>query len=271
MSYHYRKAARAAALCGLFSNLGWAAPVTGAQPEVWRAATGITFTSGDYGTDSKTNSTYLPFEFDRLFAQGRLGLILPFVSVTTEQDVTFVGGRPRQSGRERTRATIEKHTESGLGDIVLRGIWDAYEGSDRLPSLSLYAKVKCPTADEDKGLGTGHFDESVGLETSKDVGHQWFVNGTFGYTFVGSSDDNPLRDSWNIGAGGGRYLPYHLTGSAEITWSRAIVSGDPDPADLTFGLQYTGIPRAGLGTSLGFGLSNGSPDVSFGLSGAYRF
>src|SRR5436190_8228947 len=106
MSSHFDHAACAVALVCLLTGAGHAARAV-SEPEKWRASTGLTFTSGDYGTDSNTTATYLPFGIDRLFSRGRLGLVMPWVSITTEGDVSLAGGVPHkgQGGKPPKPAT----------------------------------------------------------------------------------------------------------------------------------------------------------------------
>jgi hypothetical protein len=54
-------------------------------------------------------------------------------------------------------------------------------------------KIKFPTADPDKGLGTGEYDETIGVDLSKQLIGPLFGYVTVAYTFVGLSPGGPLR------------------------------------------------------------------------------
>jgi hypothetical protein len=41
------------------------------------------------------------------------------------------------------------------------------EERDVIPEIMPYVKIKFPTADSDRGLGTGEFDETIGVDLSK--------------------------------------------------------------------------------------------------------
>jgi hypothetical protein len=106
-------------------SLAIAVPVTAADTPMWQAGAGFFISSGDYGTDSDITTTYLPFSFGRVFSHGKLDLVLPFISVTSEDSVTVVGGKVQR--RQRVTGRSERQTESGLGDMLLRGRWQALE------------------------------------------------------------------------------------------------------------------------------------------------
>ena len=76
---------------------------------------------------------------------------LPLIEV--DGPVTVIPGvGPVSEGAAPSR------TETGLGDIVLSATYNAYYDRASTLGLDFTGKVKLPTADEDKGLGTGETD-----------------------------------------------------------------------------------------------------------------
>jgi len=71
-----------------------------------------------------------------------------------------------------------------------------------LPEVEPYLKIKFPTADEDRGLGTGEFDETIGVDLSKQLLERMSGFLTLAYTFIGDPPGTNLRDSFagSIGA-----------------------------------------------------------------------
>jgi len=65
-----------------------------------------------------------------------------------------------------------------------------------------YFKVKFPTADKDRGLGTGEFDETLGVDVSKRLIDALFGFLTLSYTFIGDPPGADFRNSfgWSVGA-----------------------------------------------------------------------
>lgn len=250
--------------------LALTAPAGARSPGPWEFGFGFSVTGGDYGTDTNTTITYLPFTFRRLFTRGHIDGVVPFVRMTTDGRVTLVGGQPNRfdpsGGSVRPRTT-----EGGLGDMLVRGRLDVWRETDVLPDVSLTARIKFPTADEDKGLGTGEFDETLGIEFWKTLTGPWSALADFSYTWTGDPPGRVLRDAWGVGLGAAYTFRRDLVGTATYEESRALVAGEPNPRDLVFGVAFTGLRSIRLNGSLQFGLSNGSPDLGIGAGVAVRW
>ena len=102
-----------------------------------------------------------------------------------------------------------------------------------VPEVSPYLKIKFPTADADKGLGTGEFDETLGVDFTKTFFERLVGYLTLAYTFRSSRCSR------------GR---------------RAIAPGEADPLEIVFGAEYRLTKALKLTGSVGKGLSDGSPD-----------
>lgn len=245
----------------------------------WRVSLSGTYASGDYGTDDDSETTYVPLTVRRLFEKGDLALVIPYVRVSSEGTVTLVDGVPNRirKGRGKGKETGEpspepsvqtassKETESGLGDILLKGRYYLLEESDLLPLVAVVGRIKFPTADEDKGLGTGEFDEGLGLEVSKYLSQNWVGFVDLGYAFIGSPSDLNLENQWYYDLGIGYYLSKDLFASAYYEEYSALVDGTPNARDLFFQLNYAASPVMSFDLGLEIGLSDGAPD--YGLTG----
>src|SRR3989442_48841 len=90
----------------------------------------------------------------------------------------------------------------GLGDLLLKVSYTVKERAF-LPEITPYLKVKFPTAQRDKGLGTGEFDETVGVDLSKRLFDGVFGFASVAYTFIGDPPGTNFRDSfgWSVGPG----------------------------------------------------------------------
>ncbi|MBW2094139.1 MAG: transporter [Deltaproteobacteria bacterium] len=237
----------------------------------WEIGLEPSFTSGDYGTGTDTDITYIPLTISRSFPDGDLSLTIPYIQIESSGGVTVVGGTPNRitKGGGGTRFTSSRRsTEEGLGDVLLQGRYYVLEEGDLAPLMAVTGLVKFPTADEDKGLGTGELDLGFGLEFSKTFSRNWLGLFDVGYTFIGEPSGFDLRDQWYYDVG----LGYYLTGDILISgyyeeW-RSLVSDESNPRDLFFTMNYRFSSEIEFTAGMLFGLSDGAPD--YGLSGGVR-
>jgi hypothetical protein len=272
----------------LFIVLGLCAalPVQGSwgQDEDWQVGLSAYYSSGTYGSGSRTDILSIPLSIRRMFQDGDVTLIIPYLSVTGDCNVTLLSGVPNRTGgtcptrtvtrngrATQTRTTNTRTTESGIGDVLLQGRYYVLDEKDWLPTIALIARLKLPTADRDRGLGTGEFDEKFGAQLSKNLTDKWIAFADIGYTFIGSPPGVELKNQWNYDIGAGYYLTPNLLASVYYEYWSAVVSGLQDPQDLYFDLSYKLTQTFRLNAGFLVGLTNGAPD--YGLTGglAARF
>jgi outer membrane protein OmpA-like peptidoglycan-associated protein len=129
--------------------------------------------------------------------------------------------------------------ETGAGDVKLGlkyGILDDYRGD--AVGLALRGYVKLPTADEEKGLGTGKLSGGADFILSKSLNRAADLHAAVGYEFNSDPDDVDIGNAikWGVGINvpACRIFQIH----AEVTGK--IYSGDDDfeqtnPVDLVVG------------------------------------
>jgi hypothetical protein len=245
-----------------------------AEDQPWFSlASSVNYTVGDYGTGKDTTIVYAPFTLgvspiDRLW----LSVTVPFLYQTTQNVVLTGGGvasRKEQKGRlaKPARAT----TEEGLGDVLVKVSYTILEERPLLPEIEPYVKIKFPTADKDKGLGTGEYDETLGVDLSKNLAGGLYGYLTVAYTFIGNPPGADLRDTfgWSLGAAYAVIRP--LSVYAFLDGATSVAPGQDDPLEVRVGAELKITRVLKLTGSVTRGLSNGSPDwgVSAGL--ALRF
>lgn len=251
----------------------------------WQASLAMGSSTGQYGTASPTTVLYVPWTIRRLFDRGDISLAVPFVSITGDCSVTLLNGVPNATGgtcRSRTISLLNGRiqrtftlpqtvTNQGLGDIVLQGRYYVLEEQPWMPDVAVTARVKFPTANPDVGLGTGQFDEGVGLELTKEIFRDVLLLGTAGFTITGKPDNVSLRNQWNYNVGAGYSFTDRLLGTVYYEEWRALISGFQNPRDVLMGLNYRLPGGLSLSGSVLIGLSDGAPD--WGLTGgvALRF
>jgi len=237
----------------------------------WEIGLEPSFTSGDYGTNTDTDITYIPLTISRSFQNGDLSLTIPYIQIKSSGGVTVVGGTPNRitkGGRGTTFTSSRRSTEEGLGDLLFQGRYYVLEESDQAPLIAVTGLVKFPTADEDKGLGTGELDLGFGLEFSKTFSSNWLGLFDVGYTFIGDPSGINLRDQWYYDFGLGYYLTQDVLISGYYEEWRSLISDETNPRDLFFTMNYRFSSEIEFTAGMLFGLSDGAPD--YGLSGGVR-
>jgi hypothetical protein len=258
----------------------------------WQIGFTPSYSSGNYGTNTTSSFLYAPLSLRRFFKDGDVSLVIPFVTVTTAGGATLVGGQPTQTvpescfsnsgqGKPEDRpecqalfsggAQSQKVTNSGLGDIILRGRYYIVEEKDWVPLIAITGRLKLPTANESRGLGTGKMDEGVGAEVSKLWGANWITFLDGGFNIIGRPEDRNLRNQWWYDVGAGYYFTKDLLGSIYFEEYRSLVSGVQNIRDVFFGMNYRASSEWRFNGGVAVGLSNGAPDHVFSVGTSYRF
>jgi hypothetical protein len=221
------------------------------------------FDVGKFGAKQASSFLYLPstlgYDHDGVVAS----VTVPYQIQRSHVGVTFVGGRPVRTGGVKSGKI---KTVGGLGDVLLDGGYYFLEEHDGLPSLELEGEIKFPTADDERGLGTGSYDETLKLYSGITFFHHLKLNATLGYGWIGQPEDIPdsVNEFHNIiyfGAAAG----YAFGGSNEL-WVRfdanTRVTDRTAPYETVafeWDHYFKGEQRIFL--SIGFGLTKSSPGL----------
>lgn len=165
----------------------------------------------------------------------------------------------------------QRTTVCGLGDLLLRGRYYLVEERDWTPLIAVTGRIKMPTADADRGLGTGKWDEGVGLEASKLLGDKWIAFLDGGYTIIGRPSGLNLRNQWWYDVGAGYYFTRTLIGSVYYEEYRSVVSGLVNIRDVLLSLDYRATDEWRFNSALQLGVSNGAPDYGITIGVNRRF
>ena len=230
-------------------------------------STSVDYSVGDYGTGTDTTLLYVPFTLGvRPFDRFWLSVTVPYLYQHGQSAVVTGGGvasRKKQKGG--LAQPVTSTTESGLGDVLAKASLVLIPEKDFIPEVTPYFKVKFPTADKDRGLGTGEFDETLGVDVSKRLIDALFGFLTLSYTFIGDPPGADFRNSfgWSVGAAYAIVPPFSVF--AFLDGATAISPGQEDPLDIRVGAEYRIIKALKLTGAVTRGLSNGSAD--WGVSG----
>ena len=282
-------------------------PPSSSPDRNWQIGFTPSYSSGNFGTNTTSTFFYAPISIRRLFRDGDVTLVIPFVTATTDGRATLVGGNAVRvddgggsnpgpggggggtpddggcsgkglsgSGKNRvcgttTRAAGQKVTTSGIGDIILRGRYYVVEEKDWIPLIAVTGRLKLPTASASEGLGTGEMDEGVGMEVSKLLGDKWvtFLDG--GFNVIGRPDGLNLRNQHWYDVGTGYYVTSDLMTSVYFEEYRSLVSGRQNARDVFFAMNYRTSSGWRFNGGVAVGVSNGAPDYALSLGTSYRF
>jgi hypothetical protein len=265
------------ALIGLLLAGGVSA-ASAATPPQFSLGLGLDYARGDFGTASTSSYTTIPLTLD-WFPSERfsLELTVPFLyqsTITTGYAATtggvpaaqaYYGGRG-MNGSGQSVVVSGSEDQSGLGDITLLPAYNLLLDGEGSPQFGLTCYLKFPTADEDKGLGTGSFDWGPGLTLSKWLGDwQPFAEGR--YIFQGASRaETGARDYLLADAGLGYGWSEELYTALFARAGSATFDGMTAPLELRLKTVW----GFGENTSTEFyllkGLSDGSPEYGGGLA-----
>lgn len=227
---------------------------------------GAEYTSGKYGGTETTDTLYVPFVVKQETGRWTLKATIPYLRISGPANVVGAGA---------DRVTIPgagtgRRTESGLGDIVASAFYNLADERSGGLGLDLGAKVKLPTADEAKGLGTGKADYALQADLFKPLG-DITVFGSLGYRWYGDPAGVNLRNVPYGALGASRRLSSETTIGVAYDFRPRITSGGDEVSEATafwsqrlsreWKLQLYGV----------VGFSDASPDAGVGALMERRF
>jgi Putative MetA-pathway of phenol degradation len=229
-----------------------------AQEGELRLGGGFHYSEGDYGSTIDTRITTL--EFTARYETGRMvyRASVPWLSV--KGDTGVIPGIGQVSD-----APVRSGSASGLGDIVLSAAYSAYYDQATTLGLDLTGKIKLPTADETKGLGTGEPDFAFLADLYRRF-ERWTGFGGVGYHIMGDSAAFPLENAWSANLGASYTLDARTSAGAMLDGRQRVVAGGSRIRELMgfWSRRLEGEWRSQVYGLIG--LADGSPDWGFGLS-----
>lgn len=148
--------------------------------------------AGNFGTDRDVTYDILTSRFRWLSNRLEWRMTVPVLRI--DSGVLIVGGVPVPGPGG------DGGTEIGLGDVLARGqVW-ALKGAARRPWVGILGEVKLPTADEEKGLGTGETDFRAGTRIIQNIGRTSLLFDA-SYTVMGDPENFDFENIVRIGAG----------------------------------------------------------------------
>lgn len=150
------------------------------------------------------------------------------------------------------------NSETGVGDVVLGGRLRFNDGAETTPSFAGQFSIKLPTADEDKGLGSGEVDYNFLFILTHSVG-EFALDVNTGLTFAGIS--NGRTDEQVLGILTlSRAMHSNFSGFGEIFVNHSFEI-DTTVVVGAFGGSYTVNPRLILDAAVNFNISDAPFDL----------
>ena len=272
-------------LCSVMLSMAGALVSQGSMASEWKYTLGTDISSGDYGDAADTDIVSTPFTVSYSpSASWTFKASLPWTQIEGPGGVIPGGdggivigngngrgnGGPGNGGLGGGGADTQTETvkESGIGDLWLTGTYSLEPVAERW-FFDLSAKYKVPTADEDKGLGTGEADYTLQAEVFTAVG-DFTPFATVARKFKGDLPDMEIKDVWYTSVGSGYRLDEQSSVGLSLDYQQA-TTDTGDPSTELFGYfnhklsaQWSGMVYAYLG------LADGSPDQGLGFQVSYR-
>lgn len=243
-----------------------------------KLSTGFDYSTGDYGRTDDTEIWYFPLITKATYKNWTAKVTVPYLQIKGPGrvigggDVVIVddddNSGPGSGGTTVIQRTPAVTTESGLGDIV-GSLTYTLDLKDYDLYLDFTGKIKVPTADEDKGLGTGETDYTVQLDATKMFGSAYIFGGV-GRRFVGDNAQFQFEDIWLFNAGAGyQFSKKFGVGVAYDFRESPSTAEDPSEASAYLTYKFSDSVTTMLYGVVGF--SDGSPETGVGLQLSYKF
>lgn len=248
---------------------------SGAEENDWtfEATLQPQYVQGSFGTGHTTRILYTPFSTqwsptDEL----DLRLTVPFVWERGRTIFASVGGDIAGAQRvdvQRRKPRATSVIVGGIGDLLLEVAYALTVDHDSVPEVAPFVQVKFPTADSARGLGTGEFDETIGVALTKRVG-RWTGIVDVDYTLVGSPPQRRLDNivGWSVGAA---YEPTRSFKLAVFVDGATAAARETNPVEARLETEYKVSKTASIVGGASVGLTRSAADFGFSYGLRIRF
>lgn len=246
---------------------------TGGRP-LLQLLTGAEYSRGDYGLPElgRTEVWVVPLSARLRAGAWSLRATLPLLDIRGPAAVGVLvddgggaAGAPGGNASGGGEAFPATRRDTGPGDLTL----SLTRAFNAIAGTPLYAdaigRLRLPSGDADRGLGSGAVDVIAGGETGW-AGRAGGVYGAAARRFLGNGPRQARVDGWQWSAGGW----WNLGAASELGlaygWRAASVRGAPASrsVEINAGTRFAGRWQVGVVASRG--LSDGAPDWSLGLT-----
>lgn len=240
-----------------------------AAEQKWKIRSETVYSTGDYGSDIETEVLYAPLEIRRIFEWGELGLAVPYLWYKSEGTFSYID--PAATPQLQT-VPISK-SAVGMSDLLFDAIYRVVPQSGNQPEVLLRGYWKPPTANDDKGLGTGGHDWLLGTEFWSWIpeSERWFYFGNVYRYFSDGTPDREAKDSWIYEIGLGGLVTSDLVAKLSYREQTAVAPQLPSAQSLYLETEYKLQSRLKILSGFSLGMSDAAADWSAMLGFEYVF
>lgn len=232
----------------------------------WTVSTSLTFNSGDYIYQQRTDNYYLNAGLRYSGSRWSVSASLPFIlqkSAVYQQSTSVLPSNGHGMSNAVTASALD-HYETGIGDLYLYGEYRMFKLPQLGLSLGMNAQLKAPTTNRLTLFSTGKLDYGLGL-----VLRQWFRTfsafAEVSYVNIGDPEEITYLNPLGYGVGVGKFLANgKYSASLYFKGYTEIIQGIEPPRQLALGFFTMLSAKTFWSFYLIKGLSESSPN--FGLS-----
>jgi len=250
------------------------------------------FSTGSYYFENSTNSFFLSNGLSMQSSRFTTSINVPYVVQSTPWiSYTYVGGIPTggtqngevyQSGRQDRQgsgrrqnaiplADTTSYSKSGFSDPTISASFTILSNRYHRVIVSLNGNLKVPFANPSNGFGTGAWDTGVGVSVSKGIFQNMMVFANSMYWSLGDMDELELKDAVSYAVGLGFFINRGtVMFNSSLNGMTQVAEEFDAPISLNLGTGLNMYERISLNANVSTGLSEASPDFSFGLGWSIR-
>ncbi|HYD85316.1 MAG TPA: hypothetical protein VEA63_14720 [Opitutus sp.] len=233
------------------------------KPAVLKLGVGFDYSHGDYGFSQDTEVSSVPVNLSYDQNRWSFKASIPYLTIKGPASVAAGTTPIAAPGRPTT------NSESGMGDATVSATYHANPKPGQL-NVDFTTRVKLPTADEDKGLGTGETDYYFQADLYQAFG-DIIPFASFGYRMMGTSAMYPLEDGFYVTIGSSYRLTQKTVIGAAYDWRAKIIEGAENGTDMIAFIATNPNPNWSLLAYTLIGFNDASPELGLGGLATYKF
>ncbi len=236
------------------------------QPEIlakesFSFSTGVTYLTGDYGSEEATDIYFVPFSFKYKNSNFSLKLTIPYLEKTGPSHII------NDIGQTGQQITTVRTTESGLGNISATAKYNVFYHPAHQLLIDLAGSVNIGTASESKGLGTGKTDYGIQLGVYKVI-NKLTPFAKIGFKVYGSRQ---LNDVFSLSSGFSYKIIDEVSAGLNYSWREQVSISGTDKHQLTGFSSQKLNKNWSLQEYIFKGFGRSTADWGGGLSISYRY
>ena len=159
-------------------------------------------------------------------------------------------------------------TSSGIGDNSLGPQIRFYHQTKRVPVMAFSYSVKLPSADANKGLGSGRVDHTFTFLAGKDIATFHF-DFNFNQFLIGRQDASGFDQNQELDLSFSHRIYRGLQFNGEFYGDNRLNKTTPEFASTLWALTYTITPRLVIDGGFEVGLTSGGPNLHAFVGATY--